>query len=99
MAHRHGGLESRFRLSLVAGLDGFDDAFDIGAQPRPDAGVALAAFFRLAGAFARLRRIGQSSNPRCCVFQSAESGYSRMEKTLNCDTFGMNVNPCRASSR
>lgn len=66
-----GGLGS-FRIT---GGNCFNDILDMGAQRRALTGIALAAVFRLMGAFTRLSRVCQNNSP---VPGSKEPGTMRI---------------------
>jgi hypothetical protein len=61
--NRHGFLESGLRRFCVTSGDCFEYVLDVSAQHRALAGKALAAIFRLTGAFAGLCRVCQGFSP------------------------------------
>jgi hypothetical protein len=68
----------RFRLLRVAGLDGGDDALDVGAHEGTQARVVRAALLGLAGALARLGGVGHVGLLATSrKIRSADSAYPR----------------------
>jgi hypothetical protein len=61
--NRHRFLISGLRSFRISGGYGFNDIFNMGAQHRALAGVALAAYFRLTGTLTGLCRVCQSISP------------------------------------
>jgi hypothetical protein len=73
--HRNGFLVSGSGSFGVTGGDRFSNVFNMSAQRRALAGIALTAVFRLMGAFTRLSRVCQNNSP---VPGSKEPGTMRI---------------------
>ena len=77
--NRNGFLVSGLGGFGITGGDRFNDIFNLSTQRGALAGIALAAVFRLMGAFTRLSRVRQNNSP---VPGSKEPGTMRISAEI-----------------